>query len=69
MLVALAGTKGVVFGIRVANHRLDQMGGEGAAVRGLIRALRTMPDSMAEYKRLASIRSELIEQLRDAYVV
>jgi len=69
IVVALPETRGVVFGIRIANHRLDQMGGEGAAIRGLIRALRTMPDSMAKYKRFASIRAELIEQLRAAYVV
>jgi hypothetical protein len=63
-LVALPRSKGLVFGIRIAAHRLDQLTAQPSVVHGLIRALTSMPQPVAEYKRLAEIRDELGEQLR-----
>jgi len=68
-LVGLPTTKGVVFGIRIAAHRLDHLPSAGGEVQGLIRALQTMPAAMAEYKKIGSIRAPLIEALRSHYVL
>lgn len=62
-LVALPCTGGVVFGIRIALHRLDEVARESAAAAGLKRALASMPAEMAAYKRLDAIRTELIARL------
>lgn len=62
-LMALPRTKGIVFGIRIALHRLDRIVGSDAAA-GLARALETMPPEVAAYKRLDGIRGEVIRLLR-----
>lgn len=61
-LVALAETRGIAFGIRIASHRLDRVAG-GAASAGLRRALETMPAELAAYKRLEAVRADVIRLL------
>jgi hypothetical protein len=58
-LVALPRTGGVVFGIRIARHRLDEVARDPAAPR-LRQALASMPAELATYKRLDAIREELV---------
>jgi hypothetical protein len=65
-LVPLAQTGGVLFGIRIASHRLDHVARDAPAARGLARALRTMPDEVAFYKHLATARPALLAQLDEA---
>jgi len=48
-----------LFGIRLEILPLSGMLHHAEAVRGLARALRTMPDGVAEYKGLAAVRGEL----------
>ncbi len=64
-LVALPQTGGIVFGIRIALHRLDQVARTDAAV-GLRNALATMPSELAAYKRLDSIRTDVVRMLASA---
>lgn len=56
-LVALPRTGGVLFGIRIALHRLDQVALDPAAWAGLKRALVSMPAEVAAYKRLDAVRA------------
>jgi hypothetical protein len=60
-LVALPRAGGVLFGIRIANHRLDRLTGETAVL--LREGLREMPEELAAYKRLTGVRAELIRRL------
>jgi dimethylamine monooxygenase subunit A len=60
-LVRLPETGGVLFGIRLHIFPLPEVKQNSEASRGLARALRTMPDSIAEYKSLAQARQRLIE--------
>ncbi len=60
-LLALPQTRGILFGIRIALHRLDEVVRDRDAAAGLRHALSTMPAEMAAYKRLDGIRSKLIE--------
>ncbi len=62
-LMALPDTGGVVFGLRIALHRLDEVARNSAAARGLCRALETMSADVAAYKRLDTVRSEVISWL------
>lgn len=62
MLTALPGGEGIVFAIRIANHRLDDVVRAGAGA-GLKRALATMPEDLAAYKRLGEVRAELLHLL------
>lgn len=59
ILFALPRTRGIVFGIRIALHRLDRIARDPAA-RGLRRALASMPPELAAYKRLDGVRAEVI---------
>lgn len=59
VLIALPRTQGIVFGIRIALRRLDDLAQEPEAARGLRRALVTMPAEVAAYKRIDSIRDGL----------
>ena len=61
-LVALPEAGGIVFGIRIALHRLDAVAATPAG-RGLRRALETMPAELVDYKRLAAVRAEVISLL------
>lgn len=58
-LLALPDTAGVVFGIRIALHRLDGIAG-GPQAKNLRRALETMPSEVVTYKRLERIRLYLL---------
>lgn len=62
-LVALPRRGGVVFGIRVALHRMDEVMRDLSSAAGLRRALVTMPPEMAGYKRLDQVRSEIVSWL------
>lgn len=62
-LVALPRSGGVVFGIRIALHRLDAVGRDPVAAAGLRRALLTMAPEMAAYKRIERVRDEVIAWL------
>lgn len=59
-LVALPESGGVVFGIRIALHRLDEVVRDRAVAAGLRRALESMPEPLAAYKRIDGIRAELV---------
>ena len=61
-LMALPETGGVVFGIRIALHRLDALAATAAGAV-LRRGLETMPSEMAAYKRLETVRQEVIALL------
>ncbi len=60
VLFALPRTGGIVFGIRIALHRLDVVARDPAAAAGLRRALETMPADLAAYKRIDQIRAALL---------
>jgi len=62
-LLALPRSGGVLFGIRVALYRLDAVARDQSVASGLRRALATMPENLAVYKRLDAIRWDLIERL------
>lgn len=63
-LVALPETRGVLFGIRIALHRLDAIAANETVAAGLARALQTMPRELARYKRLDTVRGKLIAALK-----
>ena len=58
-LVALPRTGGVLFGIRIALHRLDEVARDPAASAGLRRGLSSMPAEGAAYKRLDAVREAI----------
>ena len=62
-LVALPRTGGVVFGLRIALHRLDAVARDPAAAVGLRRALASMPPEMAAYKRLERVSNQVVSWL------
>ena len=62
-LVALPRTGGVLFGIRIALHRLDQVALDAAASAGLRRALASMPADVAAYKRIDAVRGAIVALL------
>ena len=66
VLLSLPRTNGVVFGIRIALHRLDQLLRDRYVVRGLVRALATMPDELIRYKRIEAIHDWLIQELESS---
>jgi hypothetical protein len=59
-LLALPDSRGIVFGIRIALHRLDGIAG-GPHAGGLRRGLATMPAEVLAYKRLDRIRGQLLD--------
>ena len=62
-LVVLPESKGVLFGIRLLILPLPELMCVESARRGLLRALRTMPEPVAAYKGLAAARAGLAEML------
>jgi hypothetical protein len=62
-LVALPASAGVLFGIRLEVHPLDEVRRDPVAARGLARALRTMPDDMAAYKNITAARADVLAML------
>ena len=63
-LMVLPKSKGVVFGIRISRHRLDECVHQPGVAAGLARELETMPLPMAVYKRLDAVRLPLAAVLR-----
>jgi len=59
-LVALPRTGGVLFGIRIWLHRLDEVAKDTSARAGLRRALGSMPADVATYKRLDAVREAVV---------
>ncbi|PAW63773.1 MAG: hypothetical protein B9S36_04015 [Verrucomicrobiia bacterium Tous-C2TDCM] len=63
LLVRLSGG-GILFGIRVSNHRLDEVAGISECLPARIaRALRTMPEAAAGYKGILAARSAIAARL------
>lgn len=62
-LVGLPENDGVLFGIRLRVYSLSEVVKDPVAKRGLLRALKTMPDEVAEYKGLSSVREGLVHLL------
>ncbi|MFQ3167681.1 MAG: hypothetical protein ACI8QI_000212 [Limisphaerales bacterium] len=62
-LVALPETGGILFGIRLEVFPLAEVRASEQARLGLVEALQTMPDAIADYKNLTAARSRLIELL------
>ena len=63
-LVALPKSGGILFGIRVVNHPLNEIKANQLAADRLRRALETMPEEMARYKNLAAARGRILDLLR-----
>jgi hypothetical protein len=61
-LLALPESRGIVFGIRIALHRLDAVA-SGPHAKGLRRALESMPPEVIAYKRLDRILGYLLNVL------
>lgn len=62
-LVALPKSGGILFGIKIVIRPLSEIAENPSARRGMIRALETMPEAMAEYKGISSARNRLLELL------
>jgi hypothetical protein len=62
-LVALPETGGILFGIRLEVFPLAEVRANEPARLGLLEALQTMPDAIADYKNLTAARPRLIELL------
>lgn len=62
-LVAFPSGQGIVFGIRIALHRLDHVSADRELAAALAQALRTMPPELARYKRLDSVWTTLAATL------
>lgn len=63
-LTRLPASGAILFGIHVSNHRLDSLLSHFPALAPrLERALRTMPEPLAEYKGLSRARPALLAQL------
>ena len=63
-LVGLPETRGVLFGIRIAVQPLAEIRNDTVVRVGLLRALETMPEPMAQYKNIAAARGRLISILQ-----
>lgn len=62
-LLALPQSRGVLFGIRIAQTPLPVLRADPTLAGSLARALRSMPETMAEYKALATLRPVLLRYL------
>lgn len=62
-LIALPRSRGVVFGLRIALHRLDAIMRDPVVSAGLRRALLTMSPEMAAYKRLDRVGNQVVSWL------
>jgi dimethylamine monooxygenase subunit A len=60
-LVALPKSGGILFGIRLVIRPMCEIKADPEARQGMIRALRTMPEVMADYKGIAPARERLLE--------
>lgn len=64
LLTRLPATRAILFGIKISIHRLDELATLPVAADGLARALRTMPEDIAQYKGLTRCRQVLAELLQ-----
>jgi dimethylamine monooxygenase subunit A len=62
-LVALPRSEGVLFGIRIAMYRLEEVARVPEFANNLARALRTMPEPVAAYKGLSTARERVVKLL------
>jgi hypothetical protein len=62
-LVTLPRHQGVLFGIRIALHRLSDLAREPTIASGFSRALRTMPEAVAQYKNLLTARDSILSSM------
>lgn len=62
-LVSLPECGGILFGIKLVIIPMHEIKADPTARRGMIRALQTMPEPMAQYKGIAKARQSLIEML------
>ncbi len=65
-LARLPITNAILFGIRVTNHRLDDVAASAEVAQRLARILATMPDEFASYKGLQTARAPLVAALTRA---
>lgn len=63
-LVSLPESGGILFGIKLVIIPMHEIKADTAARQGMIRALQTMPEPMAQYKGIVSARGSLIEVLQ-----
>ncbi len=64
-LVALPASGGILFGIKLVIIPMHEIKADPATRQGMIRALQTMPEPMAQYKGITTARDRLIELLED----
>lgn len=62
-LVALPESGGILFGIKLVIVPMHEIKADPTSRQGMMRALQTMPEPMAQYKGIASARERLIEML------
>ena len=62
-LVSLPNSAGVLFGIRLVIEPLEKLRSDSTFVEGLSRALRSIPEPIAQYKGLATARERIISLL------
>jgi len=62
-LVKLPETQGVLFGIRILVHPLIEVKKDPDVARGLARALKTMAEPVAAYKKLSACRATAVQFL------
>jgi len=65
-LVALPASGGILFGIRLVIRPMREIKADPDTRQGMIRALRTMPETMARYKGIAPARERLLELMEGA---
>lgn len=63
VLMGLNDSQGILFGIRLSIHRLTEIRESRQLASRLARALRTMPEQVAEYKGFASARARITHWL------
>ena len=63
LLTGLPAAQGVLFGIRIEVHPLAEIKRDPLVRQRFIRALRTMPEQMAQYKGIAQAREKLLSLL------
>ncbi len=63
ILLRLARSHGILFGIRVESWPLRCVVAQPGWARGLRRALESMPDALLEYKGLLAVRADLLDLL------
>lgn len=63
ILFRLPETNGIVFGIRLELTSLGEVQADPEQARRWVRSLQTMPDALLHYKRLLTVRDELVALL------